>query len=257
MSAITDALEREVASIRTLRADTVVGWRETAWIDKHFARIMQLIAPRIRHFTRAYGLIDMVDDARQACAIGVHRAICDYDPERARFTTFVNWQLRCELQALRHRVRLDSRDSAKKVAARTVSLDALLADSEDNAPFEIEDEGADRRVEAETAARLAREAFDAMLDRYEDAMRARAQRELASAALRSRATKPGTIHPEDLNAVDRNLAVERAIVTRYVFAESEKAKFDPDHRLDSEKQRQISRRVLRNIRKQMDSGPLN
>ena len=256
MSAITDALEREVAAIRAIRTEKP-GWRETARIDRHFARIMQLIAPRIRHFTRTYGLADMADDARQACAIGVHRAICDYDPARARFTTFVNWQLRCELQALRHRVRLDSRDSAKKVSARTVSLDALLSDREDSASFEIEDEGSAERVEAETAARLARKAFDAMLDRYEQAMRARALRELARAALRSRATMPGTIHPEDLETVERDLAVERAIVTRYVFAESEKAKFDPDHRLDSEKQRQISRRVLRNIRAQLDSGTLN
>ncbi|WP_066559283.1 sigma factor [Croceicoccus bisphenolivorans] len=255
MSATTDALEREVAAIRALPADA--DMRTEARRNRHFDRILQLIAPRIRHFTRAYGLTDMADDARQACAIGVHRAICDYDPERARFTTFVNWQLRCELQALRHRVRLDSRDSAKRVGARTVSLDALLADDAERTPFEIEDDLAQSRVEAMVATRIAREAFDAMLERYEDRMRERACREIAKDTLRKRETMPGTVHPDELAAVERDLARERAIVTRYVFAESDDAKFDADLPLDNEKQRQISRRILRNLRAQVDGAALN
>jgi len=68
---------------------------------------------------------------------------------------------------------------------------------------------------------------------------------------------PGTIHPEALADVERELAGERAIVTHYVFAESDKAKFDPDHRLDSEQQRQISRRVLRNLRAQLGEARIN
>ncbi|RVQ67676.1 hypothetical protein EKN06_06985 [Croceicoccus ponticola] len=143
------------------------------------------------------------------------------------------------------------------MGARTVSLDALLIDAADHAPFEIEDEGAAPRVEAETASRLAIEAFDALLDRYETTMRDRASRELAKKALRKRATMPGTVHPDDIVALDRDLAIERAIVTRYVFADSEKAKFDPEHPLDSEKQRQISRRVLRNLRAQTDRTLFN
>jgi hypothetical protein len=55
---------------------------------------MELLGSRIYHFTRVYGLMDMQDDARQACAIGVHRAIAAYDPGQACFTTFVMWQLR-------------------------------------------------------------------------------------------------------------------------------------------------------------------
>lgn len=247
MSAVTEALEREVAAIRAVPDNS--GTRATHARDRHFERIMGLIAPRIRHFTRVYGLLDMADDARQACAIGVHRAIESYDPSQARFTTHVNWQLRCELQALRHRTRLDSRDSARRVGARTVSLDSLLASGEDATPLEIEDEGADRRVEADCASRLAHEAFDTLLDRYEAAMRAR-----AAQTLRKRATKPGTLHPLDIAGVERELERERAIVTRYVFADGDDAKFDPDLPLDNEKQRQISRRVLRNLRAQAASA---
>lgn len=255
MSAITDALEREVAAIRALPASG--NRRSEGRRNRHFACIMQLIAQRIRHFTQAYGLLDMADDARQACAIGVHRAICDYDPKRARFTTLVNWQLRCELQALRHRVRLDSRDSARRIGARTVSLDALMEESEDRTPFEIEDEGAQRRVESSLASRIAHETFDAMLKRYEQAMRERACRDLARGTLRSRQTLPGTVHPDEMAAIERDLGRERAIVTRYVFAESDDAKFDSALPLDNEKQRQISRRILRNLRAQMDYAALN
>lgn len=78
MSVTTDALEREVAAIRTIPQDRNARMAQRR--DRHCARIMQLIAPRVRHFTRVYGLLDMADDAEQACAIGVHRAICDYDP---------------------------------------------------------------------------------------------------------------------------------------------------------------------------------
>lgn len=252
MSRTTQALEHEVAAILDLRSGPQ-GPRILHAIDAHFDRIMHLIAPRIRHFTRVYGLVDMTEDARQASAIGVHRAICEYDPARALFTTFVNWQLRCELQALRHRVRLDSRDSAKRVGARTISLDAMIGEGEDGPGFEIEDESASARVEAETSARLAHRTLDDMLDDYDAMMRERADRDQARATVRSRETMPGTLHPDELDALERDLAMERAIVARYVFADSDKSRFDPDHPLDREKQRQISRRVLRNIRARLDS----
>ncbi|MDR7102235.1 sigma factor [Croceicoccus sp. BE223] len=255
MSAISDALESEVAAIRALPDGS--SPRQRRLHDLHFARIMRLIAPRVRHFTRTYGLVDMAEDAQQACAIGVHRAIGEYDPSRAKFTTFVNWQLRCELQALRHRVRLDSRGGARKVGARTVSLDAIAADDGGHGPMEIEDASALTRVEAATADRLAIAALATLLDRYECNMRERALRDFARRAVIRRATLPGTVHPSELAAVERDLAMERTIVTRYVFADSDRAKFDPDHPLDKEKQRQISRRVLRNLRARMDQATIN
>lgn len=255
MSAVTDALEREVAAIRA--EPEFPGRRAEVECDRRFERILQLIAPRIRHFTRAYGLLDMIDDARQACAIGVHRAIRDYDPQRARFTTFVNWQLRCELQALRHRVRLDARDSAKRIGARTVSLDALLVENETGASFEIADEFAQQQVEHPLAARMARESFDAMLDRYEDTMRQRAARDFARKAQRDRTTMPGTVHPDDIATIARDIVRERRIVTRYVFADTDDDKFDRALPIDNEKQRQISRRVLRNLRAQIGDTAQN
>ncbi|NWN23219.1 sigma-70 family RNA polymerase sigma factor, partial [Escherichia coli] len=76
-----------------------------------------LIAPRIRHFVRQYGLTAHWEDAEQCCAIAVHRAIETYDPAKAQFTTFVNWQIRGELQSLRFRLMTDQRPSARKVEA--------------------------------------------------------------------------------------------------------------------------------------------
>ncbi|WP_204348458.1 sigma factor, partial [Klebsiella pneumoniae] len=70
-------------------------------VDRAFAQILKLIAPRIRHFVRQYGLTAHWEDAEQCCAIAVHRAIESYDPAKAQFTTFVNWQIRGELQSLR------------------------------------------------------------------------------------------------------------------------------------------------------------
>ncbi|MGI8942935.1 MAG: sigma factor [Qipengyuania sp.] len=91
--------------------------------DRTFARLLRLLAPRIARLTRRYGLIDMEDDAAQACAIGIHRALESYAPARARFTTHVTWQMRGELQSLRHRVRLDQRQGARVAGVRTESLE--------------------------------------------------------------------------------------------------------------------------------------
>ena len=129
MSKITAALETAVAIV--IANAPAEGARQTnrqrVESDRAFAQILKLIAPRIRHFIRQYGLVAHWDDAEQCCAIGVHRAILAYDPTKAQFTTFVNWQLRGELQALRFRLMTDQRQSAKKVAATTVSLHAGIA----------------------------------------------------------------------------------------------------------------------------------
>jgi hypothetical protein len=53
-----------------------------------------------------------------------------YDPTKAQFTTFVNWQIRGELQSLRFRLMTDQRPSAKKVEATTVSLHQTTAGAE-------------------------------------------------------------------------------------------------------------------------------
>lgn len=134
MSAKSDALEAAVTDyIETRTAiDATPGARTRALADRAFARLAALAAPRIRYFTRAYGLADVADDAAQVCAIALHRAAERYDPARARFTTYVNWQLRAELQALRYRLHGDQRRAGRRHVAATLSLDALHEDGADD-----------------------------------------------------------------------------------------------------------------------------
>lgn len=177
MGQSSEALEREVGAIREITAvaakqDREQTQREKLAIDRHFTALLQLLGGRIYHFTRVYGLMDMQDDARQACAIGIHRAIGAYDPAQARFTTFVTWQLRGELQSLRHRVRLDQRDSAKRAGARTISIEQQSADGT-GAAFMIVDEAALIRTEFGASRILASRCANVLLDNWECAMRER------------------------------------------------------------------------------------
>lgn len=130
MSAKSDALEAAVSHY--IRARTAMeaapGPRARVLADRSFMRLAALLGPRIRYFTRAYGLADAAEDAAQVCAIALHRAAERYDPARARFTTYVNWQLRAELQALRHRLHGDQRRAGRRCAATTLSLDAVAAE---------------------------------------------------------------------------------------------------------------------------------
>lgn len=134
MSAKSDALEDAVTDYIQARAalDCGPGARARAAADRAFARLAALAAPRIRYFTLRYGLADVAEDAAQVCAIALHRAAERYDPARARFTTFVNWQLRAELQALRHRLHGDQRCAGRRYVTATLSLDAVNDDGADD-----------------------------------------------------------------------------------------------------------------------------
>lgn len=127
MSATSEALEQAVTALIAARTalEIAPGARARAGVDRAFARVAALLAPRIRYFTRAYGLWADAEEAQQACAIAIHRAAERYDPARARFTTYVTWQLRAELQALRLRLRGNLRCGGGNGAA-TLSLDALV-----------------------------------------------------------------------------------------------------------------------------------
>ena len=127
MSAKSDALEQAVTDYIQARTalDAAPSARTRASADRAFARLTALAAPRIRYFTRTYGLADVADDAAQVCAIALHRAAERYDPARARFTTYINWQLRAELQALRHRLHGDQRCAGRRHVTAMLSLDAL------------------------------------------------------------------------------------------------------------------------------------
>lgn len=130
MSAKSDALEVAVTDYIQARTalEAAPGARTRALADRAFARLAAQVAPRIRYFTRTYGLADVAEDAAQACAIALYRAAERYDPARARFSTYVNWQFRAELQALRHRLHGDQRCAGRRDVAAMLSLDALEAD---------------------------------------------------------------------------------------------------------------------------------
>ncbi len=236
MSANSDAMEREVKAILQIyevaRTDARPRtFREGLAVDRHFSRLMDILAGRIRHFTKVYGLNDMRDDAHQACALAVHRAIGAYDPHQARFTTFVTWQLRGELQGLRHRVRLDQRESARKIGARTVSISQTNADGEAEA-LTIVDDSALPAVEYGASTAMARHCANRLLDDWQRQMLQR-----GSGAGR------GSQTPARLAA---QLANERAIVASHLL--------DIPHGpagqgMTSEQMRQVARRVMRHMAK--------
>lgn len=236
MSKITDALEQEVAIViaNNANAELPRTRHQRAAIDKAFVRILKLITPRIRHFIRQYGLVGHWDDAEQCCAIAVHRAIQSYDPDKAQFTTFVNWQIRGELQGLRFRLMADQRPSARKVAATTVSMHALTSrvDGEDmTLEAIIEDEGALGRTEAAAADYLASSATKALLDAFTTGSRAAALEQLRRRpGPKRQSTDPSTrteamqrrlhthgIDPNDIALLEKRLADDRAVIESRLF----------------------------------------
>nr|WP_282571072.1 sigma factor [Sphingopyxis sp. MSC1_008] len=138
--------------------------------DRSFARLAALAAPRIRYFTRSYGLTDVAEDAAQVCAIALHRAAERYDPARARFTTYVNWQFRAELQALRHRLHGDQRCAGRRHVTATLSLDAL---QEEGADAWLTDPAAEDATEQGAADNLAALLADRLVEEWASRRRAR------------------------------------------------------------------------------------
>ncbi len=106
-------------------AGPVIEARHRRVFDRDFAALLALMLPRIKRLIVQYRMLDIADDAQQAAAIGVYRALQTYDPAKASFVTHATWQMRGELQSLRHRVRLDQRRSAVSAGISTVSLDGL------------------------------------------------------------------------------------------------------------------------------------
>ncbi len=170
---ISLASQRMEAFANRLRHDRV-GVESQARIsgpraDRDFGALLQLLRPRIGRLIAQYRLLDMVEDAEQAAAIGVHRALETYDPAQASFATHATWQMRGELQGLRHRMRLDQRRSAKSAGVMTVSLESLASPeagpNQPGAPYEIVDEAALQRTECAASDHMAGVMLDRMLDR--------------------------------------------------------------------------------------------
>lgn len=233
MSAKSDALEAAVTDYIQARTalDAAPGARARALADRAFARLAALAAPRIRYFTRSYGLADVADDADQVCAIALHRAAERYDPARARFTTFVNWQLRAELQALRLRLHGDQRAAGRRHIAATLSLDALQADGADDWLI-------DPAAEAATEGRAA----DGLATRTADRL-------VADWATRRRAGLLRTARGER-DRVEARVAAEQALVRHQLTVN------EASERL-CESDRHIVRRALADIARHAVSRKLN
>jgi RNA polymerase sigma factor (sigma-70 family) len=262
MSKTTIALEAAVAAvIENTPKDVPQTNRQRVYVDRAFAQILKLIAPRIRHFVRQYGLMAHWDDAEQVCAIAVHRAIEAYDPAKAQFTTFVNWQIRGELQSLRFRLMTDQRSSAKKVEATTVSLSSLVttADGEELSPETlIEDEYALERTEAGASDYLADGAITSLVDAYVDHLRqvgidtlARRPRPKRQEAALRRTDGPrlrtSGIDPVELEKLEAKLQRERGIVERRIFESSTLDDLSNETGITKERIRQITKRAAKTI----------
>jgi len=256
MSKTTDLLEVAVAVVieNTPAGEVRQTNRQRANVDKAFARILTLIAPRIRHFIRQYGLVAHWDDAEQVCAIAVHRAIAAYDPEKAKFTTFVNWQIRGELQGLRFRLMADQRPSAKKVSAATVSLDALAMgmDGEDGVhEFLIEDESALPSTEAAASSFMAEGTAQALLDAYVDHLREVGTSHLLRARAKTGA-RAKTLDAGETAKLEERIQRDREIVEHHLFNADEAAELPSD--LTRERLRQITRRASKIISELAEDG---
>ena len=263
MSKITIALEAAVATVleNTAKEDERQTARQRANVDRAFATILKLITPRIRHFIRQYGLAAHWDDAEQCCAIGVHRAIQAYDSERAQFTTFVNWQLRGELQSLRFRVMTDQRPSAKKVEATTVSLHAMSLGAEGEAntlESMIEDEFALERTEAAAGEHLAVKTREALLDAYVDHLRGVAMEQLKRRARNTRSVQvqdprlpryragAAIIDPAEIAELEEKLEAQRRTVARRLSDDAADIELEADPQ-ERERQRQVAKRAAKTI----------
>jgi DNA-directed RNA polymerase sigma subunit (sigma70/sigma32) len=275
MSKTTIALEAAVAAVieNMPKGEGASSARQRASVDKAFVSILKLIAPRIRHFIRQYGLVSHWEDAEQCCAIAVHRAISAYDPAKAQFTTFVNWQIRGELQSLRFRVMTDQRPSAKKVDATTVSLHAVTSGSdgeETTLESMLEDDGALARTEAGASDYLAHSATASLVDAYIDHEREAALEQLRKRPrpkrmIRADLTKtaepmlrrPRThgICPQELEKLEAKLARDKEIVERRVFEVAGIDELGSDNGVTKERARQITKRASRTLADLAASNP--
>jgi RNA polymerase sigma-32 factor len=272
MSKTTIALEALVTEVIANRADDGAAQtgRQRLSTDKAFMAILKLIAPRIRHFIRQYGLVAHWEDAEQACAIGVHRAIEGYDPEKAQFTTFVNWQLRGELQSLRFRLMTDQRSSAKRVEATTVSLHSVTLNAAgDENSFEamIEDEDALALVEAGASCYLAEAATKALIDEYVEHLRTvgieqlhRRPRVKRVAVDRSAETSllPARLRgvdPVELEKLEQTLTRNRELIERRLFDTTTLDQLGCDTGITKERIRQITKRAAKTISELASTEP--
>lgn len=269
MSKTTQLLELAVADVIANRPSPgeAPTARQRALVDRAFARVLKIVAPRIRHFIKQYGLTGHWEDAEQVCAIGIHRAIEAYDPTKAMFTTFVNWQIRGELQGLRFRLMDDQRPSARKVDATTVSLQSFER-GPDGEELSLEamlvDENARADTESGAADHLAERASAALMDEYVRHLRAIGMAQLRRKASNGRTVtarngsdrlpkfvqaRQPQVDAEELAKLEERIDRDRRIVATYLFSNGHEASDaelqEIERGLTRERIRQITRRAAR------------
>lgn len=259
MSKTTIALEAAVAAVLAQLPNTegLSAARQRANIDKAFTAILKLIAPRIRHFIRQYGLVSHWEDAEQCCAIAVHRALQGYDPAKAQFTTFVNWQIRGELQSLRFRLMTDQRPSAKRVAATTVSLHAVstTGEGEENSlESMLLDEESLERTESGASSYMADTTRTRLVSEYVEHLRTVGMDQLKRRA-RTRAPAAGTttgprlrsdlypVDPTEVRALEERIATHREAIERRLSLSEEENAVSMIDDAARERSRQVAKRA--------------
>lgn len=199
---------------------------ERSAYNRGFERLLRALRPRISYFIRRYGLLGHWEDAEQVGAMAVHRAIAGYNPEKAQFTTYVNWQIRADMQGLRYTVMVDQRAPAKKVKASTVSLQSLMskADGQDDYQFDIEDDSALAMVERSAENHLANKTMNALLDCVTKRMTEAGTRDLRQKLAPTATRKPGvamlkvnSIDPDQLRQLEACVAESRKVIVRKMF----------------------------------------
>lgn len=258
MAKASTQLEALVAKVMDCRPDADGRFASSADRSAYnhaFERLLRALRPRIGYFIRRYGLMAHWEDAEQVGALAVHRAIAGYDPEKAQFTTFVNWQIRGDMQGLRYTVMVDQRAPAKKVAASTVSLNSLLSNAEgqEGQGFDIEDDSAFDLVERGASDYLATQTMRALLDKYVKKTTEAGLRELHRRKPSAALPQPGmarlkvnSIDPELVRQLSARVQLSRQAIASRLF------EIESDHGMDAEltpeRSRQLVRQAVKTLR---------
>jgi RNA polymerase sigma-32 factor len=225
--------------------------------NRGFERLLRALRPRISYFIRRYGLLGHWEDAEQVGAMAVHRAIAGYNPEKAQFTTFVNWQIRGDMQGLRYTVMVDQRAPAKKVKASTVSLQSLMskADGQDEYQFDIEDDSALAMVERSAENHLAKKTMNALLDSVTKRMTEAGTRDLLCKQGPTATRKPGvamlkvnSIDPDQLRQLEVCVAESRKVIIRKMFEMDAAGNSDVASEPSPERARHLARKAAAMMR---------
>jgi len=190
------------------------------------------------------------------------------DPAKAQFTTFVNWQIRGELQSLRFRLMTDQRPSAKKVDATTISLHQVTAGSDGEETMlesMLIDEDALDLTESGASDYLARAATECLIEEFvnkgrgaalEQLRRQQPKRALAKARGEGPRLKSAMIgvDPTEIEKIEQKFARDREILLKRVFGDTEE-QAEIDAGITKERIRQIGKRASRVMAELAETHP--